>query len=158
MKQNINGIEMFLSDCNCSHKTKDVIKCEFCGKRTKRAVVIKIGNKYTVVGFNCEKGCFNKALEIAFLDNEVISICEIVDILYEDRKETRKTTRSEMTLKLRFEVMKRDNFQCVLCGRRPPEVELVIDHIKPVCNGGTNVKENLRTLCFECNAGKGGRE
>lgn len=49
----------------------------------------------------------------------------------------------------------RDNFQCVLCGRRPPEVELFVDHIKPVARGGDNSPNNLRTLCFECNAGKG---
>lgn len=58
---------------------------------------------------------------------------------------------------LRFEVMKRDKFKCVYCGRSPaknPKIELEIDHIIPWSKGGETVKENLQTLCSECNNGK----
>ena len=56
--------------------------------------------------------------------------------------------------KLRYQVMQKDGFKCVLCGKNANEDRLEIDHIKPVVYGGTNELDNLRTLCSECNKGK----
>lgn len=61
-----------------------------------------------------------------------------------------------LTKKKRFRIFKRDNFTCMYCGRRPPHVTLEVDHIKPVCEGGTDDLANLITSCFECNRGKSG--
>lgn len=58
---------------------------------------------------------------------------------------------------MRFEVFKRDLFTCRYCGRKPPDVLLVIDHVVPVCEGGSSDVDNLTTACDPCNAGKGGR-
>ena len=61
------------------------------------------------------------------------------------------------SLKLRFQVFKRDNFKCVLCGQSPaknPKIELEADHIYPWSKGGETTFENLQTLCSECNGGK----
>ena len=66
-------------------------------------------------------------------------------------------TKRDINLRLRFLVMKRDNFKCVVCGRSPakdPEIELHIDHIIAWANGGETVFENLQTLCSLCNIGK----
>lgn len=59
-------------------------------------------------------------------------------------------------LKLRFEIFKRDNFRCQYCGRNPKDnkTKLVIDHIIPRIEGGSNISENLITACNECNLGK----
>lgn len=63
--------------------------------------------------------------------------------------------RSLMTDSMRYDIMKRDNFRCVLCGRTAKEgVKLHVDHILPVAKGGKTVPENLRTLCDQCNLGK----
>lgn len=63
--------------------------------------------------------------------------------------------RSLMTDSLRYDIMKRDNFRCVLCGRTANEgVKLHVDHIVPVAKGGLTVPDNLRTLCDQCNLGK----
>lgn len=62
--------------------------------------------------------------------------------------------RKGINLKTRHKTMERDNFCCVLCGRKPPETSLVIDHVIPVVSGGTNTPDNLQTLCRECNHGK----
>ncbi len=63
--------------------------------------------------------------------------------------------RSLMTDSLRYDIMKRDNFRCVLCGRTAREgVKLHVDHILPVAKGGLTVPDNLRTLCDQCNLGK----
>jgi len=66
-----------------------------------------------------------------------------------------------ISLSLRYKVLCRDHFKCVICGRSPAKdhnVELHIDHIKPWSKGGQNTEENLRTLCFDCNLGKGDKE
>jgi len=57
---------------------------------------------------------------------------------------------------LRFLVLRRDNFRCQYCGRAPKEdgVKLVVDHIIPVSEGGTNEEGNLLTSCTECKRGK----
>lgn len=60
--------------------------------------------------------------------------------------------------KLRFEVFKRDGFQCAYCGRKPPAVVLECDHINPKSKGGKNDINNLITACFDCNRGKGATE
>lgn len=56
--------------------------------------------------------------------------------------------------RLRFEVLSRDGEACCKCGRRPPEVELQVDHVIPVTLGGSDEPSNLQTLCKECNSGK----
>jgi len=51
-------------------------------------------------------------------------------------------TKRELNSRLRFKVMKRDNFCCVACGRSPAKdskVELHVDHITPWSKGGETV-------------------
>jgi len=60
----------------------------------------------------------------------------------------------QLTKKTRFEVFKRDSFQCQYCGKTPPEITLEIDHINPKSKGGSNDINNLITACFDCNRGK----
>ena len=70
---------------------------------------------------------------------------------------SRHRTRRDVNLKLRFQVLKRDNFKCCICGASPakdPTVELHIDHIIPWSKGGETVIDNLQTLCSKCNLGK----
>jgi hypothetical protein len=62
--------------------------------------------------------------------------------------------RKGISKTVRFEVFKRDGFTCVYCGKKPPEVMLVIDHIVPVIAGGDNEMPNLVAACQGCNAGK----
>lgn len=63
-----------------------------------------------------------------------------------------------ISLALRYRVLVRDKFRCMICGASPAKdgtVELHVDHIFPWSRGGQNTEENLRTLCFKCNLGKG---
>lgn len=55
---------------------------------------------------------------------------------------------------LRFDVFQRDEHTCQYCGRSAPDVELELDHIHPVAEGGTDDLDNLTTSCFDCNRGK----
>jgi 5-methylcytosine-specific restriction endonuclease McrA len=63
--------------------------------------------------------------------------------------------RIPLTKRQRFEILKRDNFTCQYCGRKPPAVTLEVDHIKSVYGGGNNEPRNLITSCLDCNRGKG---
>ena len=68
-----------------------------------------------------------------------------------------KTKRKNLNNSLRYDIMKRDNFRCVYCGKSPAtnsNVELQIDHTIPISKGGTNNIDNLKTICKECNVGK----
>lgn len=62
--------------------------------------------------------------------------------------------KSRPQLKLRYEILKRDDFKCVYCGRTSEEVVLEIDHVNPVAIGGDSNPENLVTACKDCNIGK----
>lgn len=75
---------------------------------------------------------------------------------YTHLRRTKKSIelRKGIQPKLRYSVLQRDKFKCVLCGRDAKDDRLEIDHIVPVVAGGTNDINNLRTLCAECNKGK----
>jgi hypothetical protein len=62
-----------------------------------------------------------------------------------------------ISVRTRFEIIKRDRFTCAYCGRTPPEVLLEVDHIVPVAAGGTDDLANLITACMTCNRGKAAR-
>lgn len=61
-----------------------------------------------------------------------------------------------ISVRIRFEVLKRDHFTCRYCGRTSPEVVMEVDHITPVCEGGGDDPINLAASCWECNRGKSG--
>lgn len=73
----------------------------------------------------------------------------------DNNRVTMSINRKPLSKKTRFDVFKRDAFTCQYCGSVPPAVVLEVDHIKPVCVGGSDDKENLITACFDCNRGKG---
>lgn len=62
-----------------------------------------------------------------------------------------------VSVRIRFEVFKRDRFTCAYCGKHPPDVLLEVDHIVPQAAGGSDDMENLITACLECNRGKSDR-
>lgn len=65
-----------------------------------------------------------------------------------------------LSLALRYKILVRDKFRCLICGASPAKdvgVDLHVDHIHPWSCGGQNVEENLRTLCSKCNLGKGAK-
>lgn len=71
---------------------------------------------------------------------------------YESHKEYQ---RKLMTDSLRYDVLRRDNFKCVICGATASEgAKLEVDHIVPISKGGKTELTNLQTLCKSCNRGK----
>lgn len=80
------------------------------------------------------------------------------EIEYRKSKEHfKKIQRSKINDSIRFDIFKRDGYQCKICGSSPNddgEITLHVDHIIPVAKGGTSDYENLQTLCSRCNMGK----
>jgi 5-methylcytosine-specific restriction endonuclease McrA len=67
----------------------------------------------------------------------------------------RKTERAKVTPSLRYSVLQRDGFRCVICGRSAQDnISLEVDHIVPISKGGQTEYANLQTLCMDCNRGK----
>ncbi|MCR4321995.1 MAG: HNH endonuclease [Candidatus Brocadiaceae bacterium] len=68
-------------------------------------------------------------------------------------------TKRAVSDRLRYRVMRRDEFRCQRCGRTwSSDNILEIDHISAWSKGGETTFENLRTLCSSCNRGKGNLE
>lgn len=56
--------------------------------------------------------------------------------------------------RLRFEVLRRDNYTCRYCGAKAPDVPMRVDHVVPVALGGSDDPSNLVAACEPCNTGK----
>ena len=57
---------------------------------------------------------------------------------------------------LRMAVLKRDDYKCVICGRRAADhvdVELNVHHVRPRSEAGLTKRNNLLTLCRTCHRG-----
>ncbi|MDP2690856.1 MAG: HNH endonuclease [bacterium] len=116
-------------------------------------------SKYSAGVYKKHFGTWMKGLEI-FIANinkekDIPSENSIENLQVESS--TKHKTKREINTRLRFIVMKRDNFKCKNCGMSPatdPTIILHVDHIKAWANGGETVLENLQTLCSKCNIGK----
>jgi hypothetical protein len=112
-------------------------------------VKITIGNKYT-----SPKG------RNSYYDSRTFSQSKIVKAFksIEDQdlfEMSRQEERSKMSESLRYDILKRDGFKCVICGASAQDgAKLHVDHILPVSKGGKTINSNLRTLCSRCNLGK----
>jgi 5-methylcytosine-specific restriction endonuclease McrA len=72
-----------------------------------------------------------------------------------EQNEEQKLKRKSIKPSLRFQILKRDNYRCQMCGVTAKDgTTLEIDHITPVSKGGSNDASNLQALCRDCNAGK----
>jgi hypothetical protein len=72
--------------------------------------------------------------------------------------ETIPNPKRSIGWRLRYQVLNRDKFKCVLCGDSPATniiCKLHVDHVFPFVKGGKTDLSNLRTLCHVCNIGKG---
>lgn len=80
-----------------------------------------------------------------------------IEVPAKEFKEVKQNSGRDPSLRLRWQVLKRDRFTCCACGASPAAtlgLELHVDHIIPWSKGGATVLENLQTLCSACNLGK----
>lgn len=128
---------------------------------------IKLGkSKYSLNSFARHFGSWRKALEyfVEYVNNDKVEKQQNEEKLNESNetvdtipKTYEHKTNRDINLRLRFLVMKRDNFKCCICGASPakdPTIELHIDHVIPWSKGGETNIDNLQTLCSKYNLGK----
>lgn len=164
--------DTYLVKCNCCGNTMIIgidallkgLKCKDCrGKDRKRTYQDLVGEEHNgikvislaedAIGstghrnirYNCMCSCGKEfvAYRSSLLRGKVKSCgcCKHITEL--------------LTPSLRYDIMKRDGFRCVLCGRTSKDgIALHVDHILPVSKGGQTIPSNLRTLCDVCNLGK----
>jgi hypothetical protein len=102
-------------------------------------------------------GTWREALQqfVTYVNSEEVET--VVSIVAKHEVSSRHKTKRNINWRLRFLVMRRDNFKCIACGRSPatnPEVILHVDHVTAWDKGGETVYENLQALCSVCNIGK----
>jgi 5-methylcytosine-specific restriction endonuclease McrA len=159
------GLEKTRSDLNISEEELFLNLEELwvkLGKQPRYQEVCKPLSKYSAGTYEKRYGTWQKALEkfVSYINNER-STSEDVGVpkskVIEGEADSRHKTKRSINWRLRFLVMKRDNFKCKNCGRAPAtdqSVVLHVDHIRPWAKGGETVLENLQTLCSVCNIGK----
>lgn len=127
------------------------------GRQPRCEEVQKPLSKYHVGTYENRFGTWRKALLsfVSYINNEYVQSSKETEAK-KDFVALHKSKRS-INWKLRFVVMRRDNFKCQKCGRSPatdPMIILHVDHILPWSKGGETTLDNLQTLCSKCNIGK----
>ena len=111
-----------------------------------------------VVSYTSPAGVNSYEKEVLFSQEEIISTLSTMNrqqVYFQSEQFRRKNERAKVTPSLRYDVMRRDDFRCRLCGRSARDgVELEVDHIVPIFKGGSSIESNLQTLCRDCNRGK----
>lgn len=52
-------------------------------------------------------------------------------------------------------ILRLQDYTCLCCGKREPDITLTVDHVIPVSLGGPSWAWNLQALCLSCNTSKG---
>ena len=113
-------------------------------------IVLKTKDNYSLIGHENLNGS-----EI----EELITLCEFKINEYISRRgekiwEHRRRNRKAIPGSTRYQVLKRADGRCELCGISKEEKALEVDHIVPKNNGGEDSIDNYQALCFSCNANK----
>jgi diadenosine tetraphosphate (Ap4A) HIT family hydrolase/5-methylcytosine-specific restriction endonuclease McrA len=98
-----------------------------------------------------------------FEREELIQLCQQRLGGYEAKRgeamwEHRRRGHEPISGSIRYEVLKRAEFRCELCGISAEEKSLEVDHIHPKSLGGKDDLSNYQALCYSCNASKGNRD
>jgi hypothetical protein len=136
-------------------------KCLWCGKAVEK----------TVLGGFCRPQCelaYRKTDPSSKLskDNKFIygvktcSACSRSYVGYKNHNEAcspackpnvKKVSQKKVQLS-RWEILKRDSFKCLYCGRSSRDgFQLEIDHIIPASKGGRPTADNVTACCDLCN-------
>lgn len=119
-------------------------ECEQCGKEFETTIESQIF---------CTRDC-----SLAYKKQLSMTYCPLCGIQSKRRNVCKECRAArDISLKIRFEILQRDNFTCQYCGKNTKEdkIKLEIDHKIPISKGGSNNPHNLITSCSECNRGKG---
>lgn len=133
------------------------------GRQPRYQEVQKPISKYSIGTYENRFDGWRNALRafVEYIHKEETSSSETLVDESKPEREIKQQGSRNINWRLRFIVMRRDNFKCRACGRSPaidPTITLDVDHIKAWSKGGLTVLENLQTLCTKCNIGKSNLE
>jgi len=171
-KQKVN-LEIVVSEFTTEELFENILELwTLLGRQPKYGEVISPNSKFHgstyARRFGSWRGALESFIEFVNTDNNLEKPLESkpqlipLNIPIENPKipqkelKIKRTTRG-INLRLRFAILKRDNFSCRKCGRSPakdPNIILHVDHIIPWSKDCETVIDNLETLCEQCNLGK----
>ena len=132
------------------------------GRRPYKQDLARYGSRYSQGPYYRRWGSWIRAceavLERSRTDTHSRANQPMVPTPTEERSGRRTSVKRRIPLSVRYNVLRRDRFICATCGRSPATHQgtvLHVDHIHPESKGGQTVEKNLRTLCEDCNLGKG---
>lgn len=109
-------------------------------------------HKFDIIEMNNEKYINSKSLLtfLTKLQNNYSYNNKIKNLLEIFRKELEiYKTKRRISKQYKLDIMYSQKYQCNICkDLLHPSCE--IDHIKPLCNGGKDILENLQALCGNC--------
>lgn len=116
-----------------------------------------LGSRFGATTYLKRFGTWRGALQAFVTSINDAEVFSELDSYEQQARHPQSAGSRSINWRLRFTVMRRDNFKCKVCGRSPatdPVVMLHVDHIRAWSKGGPTVLENLQTLCSTCNIGK----
>ena len=141
--------------------------CVSLGRQPHYAEVQKPFSMYCASAYEHRFGSWRKALEafVLYVNEGISEDTPTVPKqtptpsapLADCQDSSRHKAPRGISWRLRFLVMRRDDFKCIACGRSPAlqsGLVLHVDHVKAWIKGGETVMGNLQTLCEQCNIGK----
>ena len=147
-KLNITNVELFENLMDVWTKL---------GRQPKYNEMYKPLSKYSSGTYENRFGSWRNALEnfIRYVNEEEIVIEP--GLIKMETANVHKTQRN-INIRMRFMVLRRDNFKCKICGKSPAtdsKIVLHVDHIIACAKGVETVILNLQTLCSEALEFKG---
>jgi hypothetical protein len=156
--EEVNQLRISLSqkDCKESNVIYNIIE-----KMLFKKALLKptIDYAYTVIAsYSSPKGQVNLSRDDTFDFESMYACLDSISRSRLDRNTYIKLSnveRAEVSDYMRYDIMARDGFKCVICGASAKDgAHLHVDHIIPISKGGKSIPSNLRTLCERCNIGK----
>jgi hypothetical protein len=132
------------------------MKTEIKYRRIREENICNLGTRIQSAIARAKLGGFSKEEVIAAIEKVEVEFRRLIFDSDEIHANPKGRERRPVSVRTRFEILKRDSFTCVYCGRKPPEVKLHVDHRIPVKHNGKTSLENLAASCQDCNSGKSG--
>jgi hypothetical protein len=129
---------------------------QYYGYQPHRSQLSRLPSTISQSPYNRRFGSWTETLK-AFVEYANSTELDLVEKASTETVQSSPTTGRDPSLRLRWQILKRDRFTCCSCGASPAltiGVELHVDHKIPWSKGGKTIIENLQTLCSHCNLGK----
>lgn len=157
-------------ESDSSKKLGVTSRCKKCKREQRRAKAQKWHQDkknqedlYTAGKSKCYKCCqikpFSSFLKTKKNPRGTFNLC--LDCNNQIRREYNRLRSKAGRDYTRWDVFEEDNFTCYICEDvlnpdvfSPDPKSLTIDHVVPICRGGTDERVNVRTACLDCNRKK----